>query len=256
MEAARQSARNPEPAPRVAIIDEDARFARYLCATLQAAGYKCAVFSSFSAIAGPIEQLGAQAVLLDLAAPELKRLEAIARIRAVSVVPILVLSARADEADKVSALDAGADDYLTKPVASGELLARLRVAERHGRARRHSSGERVTSGDLTVDLLTREVSVGGTRLSLTPTDYKLLALLARNIGRVVPREQLLQEGWGPQAHDPHYLRVYMARLRRKLDPRRAGVRFITTETGIGYRLLTVPKARGTPSAQAADSAEM
>ena len=251
-----QSARNPEPVPCLAIIDEDARFARYLCATLQAAGYRCATFSSHSALGSAIEQLGAQAVLLDLAAPELKRIEVIARIRAASAIPVLVLTASDDEADKVSALDAGADDYLTKPVATGELLARLRVAQRHGRARRHSSGERVTSGELSVDLLTREVSVRGIRLSLTPTDYKLLALLSRNIGRVVPREQLLHEGWGPQARDPHYLRVYMARLRRKLDPRRTGVRFITTETGIGYRLLTVPKPRSTQSGQAVDSAEM
>jgi two-component system KDP operon response regulator KdpE len=114
----------------------------------------------------------------------------------------------------------------------------VRVALRHGRARRAGRGGRIQIGELRIDLMSREVRLKDERLLLTPTDYKLLALLARNVGRVVPHEQLLHEGWGPNACDPHYLRVYMARLRRKLDPARTGERYILTEAGIGYRLLT------------------
>ena len=251
-----QGAKSPERGPKIVVIDEDPRFAHYLCATLKPAGYSCSAFTSYESVDPPLEQLSAQAVLLDLAQPELKRIEVISRIRATSAIPILVLSTSNQELDKVAALDAGADDYLTKPVAPGELLARLRVAQRHGRARRHSPGARICSGDLSIDLLTREVSLRGARLSLTPTDYKLLALLARNIGRVVPREQLLHEGWGPHARDPHYLRVYMARLRRKLDQRRSGVRYIATETGIGYRLLPMPRAPGAQAVSRRHPAEM
>jgi two-component system KDP operon response regulator KdpE len=168
-------------------------------------------------------------------------LNAIRRIRSASDIPIVVVTERADEQDKISALDAGADDYLTRPLGAGEFLARMRVALRHGRARRGPHGGQLAIRDLRIDLMKREVSLRGLRLALTPTDYKLLSLLARNVGRVVSHEQLLQEAWGPNAHDPHYLRVYMARLRRKLDPERAGTRYIVTEAGVGYRLVAEEK---------------
>jgi two-component system, OmpR family, KDP operon response regulator KdpE len=225
----------------LAIIDEDEHSAHWLHATLAAADYRCVSFASYSEAELQIDALGIKAVLLDLASPTSARIEAIRSIRSVSDVPVLVVTAGADERDKVSSLDAGADDYLTKPLTAGEFLARIRVALRHGRARGNPPGGRVRVGELNVDLLAREVTLQGTRLSLTPTDYKLLSLLARNQGRVVPHRRLLQEAWGPNARDPHYLRVYMARLRRKLDPERSGLQYIVTEAGVGYRLLSVPK---------------
>jgi two-component system, OmpR family, KDP operon response regulator KdpE len=220
-----------------AIVDDDPAFSRWLRVTLEGAGYRCTEFRTYPESGIDVERLGLNAVLLDLAVPALDRHGAIRRIRALSEVPILVLSARADEQDTVSALDAGADDYLVKPLSAGEFLARVRVALRHGRARRAPHVGPVRVSELEVDLLRREVYLRGQLLALTPTDYKLLSLLARNLGRVVPRQQLLHEAWGPNARDPHYLRVYMARLRRKLDPERAGTRYIVTEAGVGYRLL-------------------
>jgi two-component system, OmpR family, KDP operon response regulator KdpE len=232
----------PELGVLLAIIDEDAGSSRRLQTTLEAAQYRCLEFRSFLEFERQVEVSQLSAFVLDLAAAELDRLGAIRSIRAASEAPILIVTERADERDKVSALDAGADDYLVKPLGAGEFLARVRVALRHGRARRGLHGGRVEVGDLVIDLPSREVSVRRVRLTLTPTDYKLLALLARNVGRVVPRQRLLHEAWGPNARDPHYLRVYMARLRRKLDPERAGVRYIVTEAGVGYRLLAQLRA--------------
>ena len=223
--------------PLLVIIDEDARFSRWLCTTLEAEGYRCLEFRIYPESEPSLDAGGVDAVVLDLAARKLDRLGAIRDIRRTSDVPILVVTERASERDKVSALDAGADDYLLKPLAAGEFFARLRVALRHGKARRGPSDGQVLVGGLHVDLLSRQVSLHAVRLALTPTDYKLLALLARNVGRVVPHQKLLREGWGPNVRDPHYLRVYMARLRRKLDPERSGVRYIVTEAGVGYRLL-------------------
>jgi two-component system, OmpR family, KDP operon response regulator KdpE len=235
------SPRISELAPVLAIIDEDEHSARWLRSTLAAANYRCLSFRSYSEAELQIDALGIKAVLLDLAYPSSARMEAIRGIRSASDVPVLVVTAGADERDKVSSLDAGADDYLTKPIPQGEFLARIRVALRHGRARNNPPGGRVQVGELSLDLLAREVTLRGARLSLTPTDYKLLSLLARNQGRVVPHRRLLQEAWGPNARDPHYLRVYMARLRRKLDPERTGLQYIVTEAGVGYRLLSKPK---------------
>ena len=237
------AARNPDLVlldlglgPALAIFDEDPEFASNLCLMLTAEGYRCRSFSRFSESELALDARDAKAIVLDLAATELDRVEAIRCIRAESDVPILVVTADSREREKVRALDAGADDYLTKPLAAGEFLARVRLALRHGDACRGSSGKLIEVGDLRIELVSREVTLCGLRLALTPTDYKLLALLARNQGRVVLHEQLLREAWGPNARDPHYLRVYMARLRRKLDPARVGLRFIVTEPGVGYRL--------------------
>jgi two-component system KDP operon response regulator KdpE len=229
------------PGGLLAIIDEEPRASRWLCGILETAGYRCLQFDGYHESRFDVAAAELGVIVLDLAAPSLDRLGTIRSIRSVSDVPILIVTERADEQDKIAALDAGADDYVTKPLGSGEFLARVRVALRHGSARRGTLGGRVQLGELSIDLLSREVQLFGQRLALTPTDYKLLALLARNVGRVVPHEQLLHEAWGPNARDPHYLRVYMARLRRKLDPDRAGTRYIVTEAGIGYRLLAAPK---------------
>ena len=223
--------------PLLGIIQEDPLFSSWLRATLEAADYRCLELPSYSESNLNIDDLGVSAVVLDPAGSGPDGVSAIRSIRDASEVPILVVTERAHEQDKINALDAGADDYLTRPLAAGEFLARVRVALRHGRARRGPHGGQLAIGELRMDLLSREVSLRGSRLALTPTDYKLLALLARNLGRVVAHQQLLHEAWGPNARDPHYLRVYMARLRRKLDPERRGVRYIVTEAGVGYRLL-------------------
>jgi len=177
-------------------------------------------------------------VLLDLGLPDLDGLEVTRRLREWSSVPIIVISARGQEGAKIEALDAGADDYVTKPFAVGELLARVRVALRHRERMGAEPAESVvTLGATRVDLARRQVFVGEAEIHLTPTEYKLLATLVRNAGRVVTHRQLLKEVWGPAyASQTQYLRVYMGQLRRKLEADAARPKFLITEAGVGYRL--------------------
>jgi two-component system KDP operon response regulator KdpE len=149
-----------------------------------------------------------------------------------------VLSARGQERDKVAALDAGADDYVSKPFSAGELLARIRVALRHTAGASHEGDDAVfKTGELCVDLLHRQVQVGGTQVRLTPIEYKLLTTLVRHAGKVVTHQQLLREVWGPShTEQAHYVRVYMAHLRHKLEAEPARPRYLLTEPGVGYRL--------------------
>jgi two-component system KDP operon response regulator KdpE len=175
-------------------------------------------------------------VILDLGLPDIGGLEVIAELRGWSQVPIIVLSARGQETDKVAALDAGADDYLTKPFASGELLARLRVALRHGARGDDSEGSTVfTLGELEVDQVRRLVKVANEEVHLTPTEYRLLTTLIKHAGKVLTHRQLLKEVWGPDCtHETHYLRVYVNQLRQKLGA--VAQAALLTEPGIGYRL--------------------
>jgi two-component system KDP operon response regulator KdpE len=176
-------------------------------------------------------------VLLDMVLPDIGGLEVIRRIRARSSLPLIVLSVRGEEADKVRALELGADDYLTKPFGVDELLARIRVALRHA-ARSGSSDPVFRSGDLAVDLERREVSVAGAPVHLTPTEYALLGALVADAGRVITDRALLQRVWGPEyGSEDHYLHVYMARLRKKLERDPASPRLLRTEAGVGYRLM-------------------
>jgi len=184
--------------------------------------------------------LDALVILLDLGLPDGDGIELTRRIREWSTTPIIVISARGKEQDKIAALDAGADDYLTKPFGVGELLARLRVALRH--ATQLTGGGAavepvVTIGELSVDLAARHIVVRGEEVRLTPTEYKLLARLVRSAGRVLTHRQLLKEVWGPNAIEhTHYLRVYMAQLRHKLERDPARPHYLLTEPGVGYRL--------------------
>src|SRR5687768_18027995 len=174
--------------------------------------------------------------IVDLGLPDFDGVEVIRRIREWSPMPIVVLSARIQERSKIEALDAGADDYVTKPFGVGELLARVRAALRH--AARPSSGTELTLSDVRIDFEKRRVSKGDVDVRLTPIEFRLLACLAKHLGMVVTHRQLLTEVWGPtHAADTHYLRVYMKQLREKLETDPVQPKHLLTETGVGYRLV-------------------
>jgi two-component system KDP operon response regulator KdpE len=224
------------PAPVVVLIEDEPQIRRFLRATLGTQGYR--LHEATSGEDGLIEAATRQpdVVILDLGLPDLDGLEVIRRLREWSRVPIIVLSARGQERDKVAALDAGADDYVGKPFAVGELLARLRVALRHA-AGGESGAPIFTVGDLRVDQLRRQVQVDGKDVHLTPIEYRLLTTLVKHAGRVLSQGHLLNEVWGPGHTDQaHYLRVYMGTLRRKLERDPARPRYLLTEPGVGYRL--------------------
>lgn len=176
-------------------------------------------------------------VLLDLGLPDLDGVEVTRRIREKSSVPIIVVSARGQETDKIAALDGGANDYVTKPFAAGELLARIRVALRSiSSAEEGPPTGSVTIGELSVDFDMRHVRIGGREVHLTPTEYSLLSVLVRSAGRVLTHKQILRQVWGPRhSADLNYLRVYMKKLRYKIEPEPAQPRYLVNELGIGYR---------------------
>jgi two-component system KDP operon response regulator KdpE len=220
----------------ILVVEDEAQVVRFLRASLASHGFK--VLEAATGRAGLIEASARvpDLVLLDLGLPDMDGVEVARKLREWSAVPIIVLSARGQERDKIEALDAGADDYLTKPFGIGELLARIRVALRHSAG--GAAGEPVVSvGDLRVDLAAHTVERAGNEVRLTPIEFRLLAVLAKNAGKVVTQRQLLKEVWGPSAvGQAHYLRVYMAQLRHKLEAEPARPRLFVTEPGVGYRL--------------------
>ena len=225
------------PDPVIVLIEDEPQIRRFLRATLTGQGYR--LFEAGTAADGLVEVASRQpdVVIIDLGLPDLDGLEVIRRLREWSKVPVIVLSARGQERDKVGALDAGADDYVSKPFSAGELLARLRVALRHAAGAAHEESAAFTVGELQVDLLRRHVTIAGAEVRLTPIEYKLLATLVRYAGRVVTHQQLLREVWGPTHDDQsHYVRVYMAHLRHKIEAEPARPRYLLTEPGVGYRL--------------------
>ena len=228
------------PAPTVLVIEDEPQIRRFLRATLQAHGYRLLEAETGRDGLTQTAMHQPELVILDLGLPDLDGLEVTRRLREWTTVPILVLSARGQETDKVVALDAGADDYLTKPFGTQELLARMRVALRHATHLTQEPGEPVfTVGELRVDLVHRRVYVANQEVHLTPIEYKLLTVLVRYAGRVVTQRQLLQEVWGPhQTSATHYVRVYMGQLRHKLETNPARPRYLVTEPGVGYRLKT------------------
>jgi two-component system KDP operon response regulator KdpE len=176
-------------------------------------------------------------IILDLGLPDMDGKEVVKGIRAWSSVPVIILSARSQESDKISALDAGADDYLVKPFGVGELLARIRVALRHFSSANGSEEGVFTVGELNVDMIHRKVKVGETEIHLTPIEYRLLSILVKHAGKVLTHQLLLKEVWGPNyVERAHYLRIYMGTLRHKLEKDPARPRFLLTEVGVGYRL--------------------
>jgi two-component system KDP operon response regulator KdpE len=225
------------PDPVVVLIEDEPQIRRFLRATLTGQGYR--LFEAGTGADGLVEVASRQpdVVIVDLGLPDLDGLEVIRRLREWSKVPVIVLSARGQERDKVSALDAGADDYVSKPFSAGELLARLRVALRHAAGAAHEESAAFTVGELQVDLLRRHVTIGGAEVRLTPIEYKLLTTLVKHAGKVVTHQQLLRDVWGPSHDDQsHYVRVYMAHLRHKIEAEPARPRYLLTEPGVGYRL--------------------
>jgi two-component system, OmpR family, KDP operon response regulator KdpE len=230
--------RPPTNGPVVLVIEDEPPIRRFLRPTLASQGYR--VVESETGEDGLLQAATRQPdlVILDLGLPDLDGLEVIRRLREWTAIPIIVLSARGAESDKVAALDAGADDYVAKPFAVGELLARARVALRHATTGHEPGESTFVLGDLRVDLARRRVWLGEAEIRLTPIEYRLLTVLVRHAGRVLTHRQLLQKVWGPgQVEQTHYLRVYMANLRRKLEADPARPRFLRTEPGVGYRLL-------------------
>ena len=222
----------------VLVVEDEPQVLRFLRASLSAHGYRLVeAVTGHQAVVEAATRLP-EIVLLDLGLPDLDGVEVARRLREWSAVPIIVLSARGQESDKILALDAGADDYLTKPFGVGELLARMRVALRHAARVAAGLGESAfETGELRVDLATRRVFVRGEEVRLTRTEFNLLATLAKHAGKVLTHRQLLLEVWGPGGTgQSHYLRVYMGQLRHKLEADPARPRYLLTETGVGYRL--------------------
>ncbi|NYJ08365.1 response regulator [Petropleomorpha daqingensis] len=219
---------------RVLVVDDDPALVRALSINLRARGYEVLAASTGAGALALAASHPPHAVVLDLGLPDLDGTEVIAGLRGWTGVPILVLSAREDSAEKVAALDAGADDYVVKPFGMDELLARLRAAIRRGSP--EPARPVVTTADFTVDLGAGRVTRDGEDVKLTPTEWHLLEVLVRNPGRVVDHARLLTEVWGPAYRDQtNYLRVYMATLRRKLEPDAAAPKHLLTEAGRGYR---------------------
>jgi two-component system KDP operon response regulator KdpE len=225
--------------PTILVIEDDPPLQKFLRVTLGTQDYN--VIEAANGEQGLRHAATAQPdlIILDLGLPDIDGVEITKRLRQWSAVPIIVVSARGKEQDKVVALDAGADDYLTKPFGVGELLARVRVALRHLAAVNTDTGQPVFEvGTLRVDLASRQVTVNGIQVHHTPNEFRLLTVLVKNAGRVLTQRQLLKEVWGPGSGDEtHYLRVYMNQLRQKLEADAARPKFLLTEPGVGYRLL-------------------
>jgi len=223
--------------PRILVIDDEPQIHRFLGPALEAAGYEPDRADTAAAGLAAIARRAPDAVVLDLGLPDLDGKEALIRARAFYDGPIIILSARDMEVEKIEALDRGADDYVEKPFNVGELLARLRVAMRHSLARQGAPAV-IHTGDLTIDLVKRLVTRAGEPVRLSPREYDLLARLAEGGGRVLTHRQLLTAVWGPaNAEDVQYLRVFIGRLRAKLEADPAAPKHLTTESGVGYRFM-------------------
>ena len=225
------------PRTSLLVIEDDPQIQRFLATALDAHGYELEIVDTGNEGLHQAALQQPDIVIVDLGLPDISGLDVITRLREWYTQPILVLSARSRENDKVAALDLGADDYLTKPFGIGELLARLRVAERHRSDRSGAQPEaRIEVGALAIDLGAHRVQRDGVDIHLTPIEYRLLAALARHRGKVLTHRQLLLEVWGAaHVESPHYLRIYLRSLRHKIEPDPARPRYLLTEIGVGYR---------------------
>ncbi|HEY9841826.1 MAG: response regulator [Candidatus Sericytochromatia bacterium] len=227
-----------ENPPRILVIEDDKPILNFLKSSLLNKGYKVVAVESGEEGLSQAAQNVPDIVITDLGLPDMDGLEVVSRLREWTDLPIIVLSAREKEKDKVEALDKGADDYLTKPFGLNELLARLRVSLRHATRMKGNTQEKTEYevGDLKIDLAARRIFKGEEEIHLTAIEYKLLSTMVRHMGKVLTQRYLLNEVWGPECVEhPQYLRVYMASLRRKLEDDTSRPRYIITEQGIGYR---------------------
>jgi two-component system KDP operon response regulator KdpE len=227
-----------ENGARILVIDDEPQIQKLLKVTLQA--HRFEIHESTTGEDGVLQAsiVHPDLIVLDLGLPDMSGMDVLKRIRDWSSVPIIVLTAKEREEDKITALEGGADDYVTKPFSMGELVARIRVALRH--VAKSVNEPILQFGELVIDLAHRAVELNGERLKLTPTEYDLLKILAANAGKVVTQRQLLQQVWGGHHHesDSHYLRVYIGHLRKKLEEEPTRPKYIVTEPGIGYRFLS------------------
>ena len=226
-------------APSILVIEDEPPLQRFLRVTLESQDYTVTAAATVEEGLRSAATSRPDLIILDLGLPDVDGVEVARRLREWTRTPIIVVSARGKEQDKVVALDSGADDYLTKPFGVGELLARVRVALRRTAANDDTGEPVFEAGALRVDLSRREVTVAGTPVHLTRNEFRLLAVLVKNAGRVLTHRQLLHEVWGPAAsEETHYLRVYMNQLRQKLEADPARPQYLRTETGVGYRLMS------------------
>lgn len=225
--------------PMALVVEDERHIRRFVRTALEGEGFHVVEAETLRQALVDAGTRKPDIVILDLGLPDGDGTDFIRDFRAWSAVPVVVLSARADENDKVAALDAGADDYLTKPFGVGELLARVRAARRRGVRDNPGEEPRFRFGDVEVDLVARTVRRGGATVHVTPIEFRLLALLVRNAGRVLTHRQILREVWGPNyVEHEHYVRVHMGHLRQKLEDVPAQPRHLVTETAVGYRLVT------------------
>ncbi len=221
---------------KVLVVDDEPQIVRALRINLSARGYEVLTAHDGATALRLAADAKPDVVVLDLGLPDMDGTDVIAGLRGWTTLPIIVLSARIDSADKVDALDAGADDYVTKPFGMDEFLARLRAAVRRSAGSGSEDEPTVRTASFTVDLAAKRVLKDGAEVHLTPTEWGLLEVLARNAGKLVAQKQLLRDVWGPAyERETHYLRVYLAQLRRKLEPEPARPRHLLTEPGMGYR---------------------
>lgn len=221
---------------RILVIDDERQMQKFLQVALTSHGYEVKEAAAGKMGLNEAVIFRPDLIILDLGLPDLDGLEVITQLREWSNTPVIIISARGQDQDKITALDAGADDYLTKPFSIGELLARIRAALRH--AVRVSDEPFLELDDLVIDLAHRRVKVKEVEVKLTPTEYDLIKNLALNAGKVLTHKQLLRACWGPAAeNDTHYLRVFIGQLRRKIEADPARPKHIITEPGVGYRLL-------------------
>ena len=221
----------------ILLIEDELQMRRFLRVTLQSENYSVLEAETAADGLSQAATRNPDVVLLDLGLPDMDGLEVIEKLREWTAMPVIVISAREQEGDKIRALDGGADDYLTKPFGAGELLARIRVALRHRAPKTQDQGEAVfIAEDLRIDFLKRQVFTGTREIHLTPIEYRLLTVLVRNAGRVMTHRQILKEVWGPPyVEQTHYLRVFMNQLRKKIETDSTRPRFLLNEPGIGYR---------------------